>query len=359
MAIRPMASPGGTPIPEWVQYPGDEWGTLAPASAGLDSEAFGLWVEAQNPRYGEGFAGQRPETGGTVIVRGGYVVHTWGNVSYPYQSASLGKAFTRAALQLAIDRQLIRNVDDPVRDYWTGEGLLAPHKVLTHGHHRQLTFRHLSGMMGGFPVTNGFVWQRGKASGQYTSDVPDWASWSGDPDHDNYAHIEPGAERCYSSGGYWRLSQALTAVWKRDLKEVLDAELLGSIGIPPERWDWRSGESVRNEVDFYPEMPGYGGFVDPPYTVGGSAVRGGGGWVVMGARDLARVGLLIATRGEWRGRRLISAVDGNAGVGSNGVWGWGRVKAKDGYFAYAKVAMHLGVPTPEEMAGWVAGPIQS
>ena len=50
-----------------------------------------------------------------------------------------------------------------------------------------------------------------------------WAKYTGDPDHDNYAHVTPGRTSRYSSGGYWRLSQALTAVWGEDLKQVQKA----------------------------------------------------------------------------------------------------------------------------------------
>ncbi len=67
--------------------------------------------------------------------------------------------------------------------------------------------------------------------------------------------------RTYSSGGSWRLAQSLTAVWKTDIKQVLDDRIMGQIGIPPARW-----------------------------------------------------GPLVATGGEWKGKRLISRVQGHGGV---------------------------------------------
>ena len=108
-------------------------------------------------------------------------------------------------------------------------------------------------------------------------------------------HVTPGSKSRYSSGGYWRLSQALTAIWKKDLKDVLDERIMSTIGIPANRWDWLTGEQVRNDIDFYPDMPGYGKYLDAPYRIDGMLVRGGPGWVVMRAEDFARVGLLIAT----------------------------------------------------------------
>ena len=348
-AADPSASLGD--VPEWVHYPGETWETLTPGAAGLDEAKFSAWVDSRKPRFGKAYGGQQPEHGGVVIARGGYLLRTWGDPDFRYQSASLAKTFTRMALQLAVDEGLIGSVDDPVIHYWTGEGHLASHKVLDRGHHRTLTFRHLQDMRGGFPVTNGYFWRTGR-------DVPNWADRTKDPSHDNYAHVEPGTRRIYSSGGYWRLSQALTFIWGQDLKTVLDERIMGRVGIPSDRWDWLTGETVRHDVDFYPDMPGYGDFLDPPYTFEGSPVRGGGGWAVMSASDFARLGLLVATRGIWKGERLISKLGGNVGVAANTLQGWGAVDGSPGYFSFGKVATGFDDPTPEEMASWVVGPVE-
>ena len=120
----------------------------------------------------------------------------------------------------------------------------------------------------------------------------------------------------YSSGGYWRLGQALTALWNRDLKQVLDERLFGPLGIPADRWDWTPGKVFHDTRDFYPEIPGYGEYVDPPYEIAGHVVRGAPGWIVMSSEDLARFGLLIATGGVWKGKRLVGAewLRGHAGL---------------------------------------------
>ena len=338
--------------PEWVVFPGEQWETMTPEEAGLDGQKFKEWVGSQNPIFGKAAGGQEPERGGVVITRGGYVIHTWGDANYAYQSASLGKTFTRMLLQLAIDQGLIGSVIDLVGDYWTGEGELEPHKVLNKGFHRTLTFKHLREMVGGFPVSNGHFWSK-------NHQVPTWAKYSGNPAYDNYAHVEPGAEVLYSSGGYWRLSQILTFVWKRDLKQVLDDEIMSKIGIPSYKWRWLSGEEVKKDDEFYSLMPGYGDYLDPPYRIGGIVVRGGPGWVVMSSNDLARVGLLIATGGIWEGEKLINEIGGNSGVQENTVMGWGRLKkwgflrSKDGYFSFGKVATDFEDPVPETMVQWI------
>ena len=104
--------------------------------------------------------------------------------------------------------------------------------------------------------------------------IPPWATTTKDPLYDNYAHGEPGRVTHYSSGGYWRLGQALTALWDQDLKQVLQDELFLHLGIPVDRWDWLPGKVVHDTRDFYPAFPGYGEYVDPPYEINGHVVRG-------------------------------------------------------------------------------------
>ena len=140
---------------------------------------------------------------------------------------------------------------------------------------------------------------------EVTPGVPDWVKWTGDPFYDLYAHAEPGTVGLYSSAGFWRLSQALTAVWGRDLKDVLDERLFGKIGIPPDRWDWLPGGYVKDQKYFYPDIPDSYTYLDPPYEIDGNTVRSGPGWVVISASDLARFGHLNATLGNWKGEQIV------------------------------------------------------
>lgn len=305
-------------VPEWVVYPGDVWRTASPQEAGFDADEWNQWFSRQMPR-GASVAGERHpgEEWGAVLVRGGYIVETWGDPNYRYNSASVGKCFTRLCLQVAIDKGLVADADDLVQEYWVGEDQLNhPDKYLDRGYHASLTFRHLLTMTGGFPVSNGFEWRNGGH--------PGWANpHGGDPDRANYAQREPGAGSHYSSGGFWRCAQALTGILGRELKGVLDEALFSRMGIAADRWDWLTGRYVRETTDFYPDWPGYGGFVDPPYEIGSNRVQGGGGWVTMCATDLARVGLLLATGGIWKDERLIGASEFvNKGQGGR-VRGWG------------------------------------
>jgi CubicO group peptidase (beta-lactamase class C family) len=322
-------SPKEVGVPDWVVYPERDWQTITPEEGGLDVEKWNAWVARQKPTGNDSW-GQNPKRDfGVVVTRGGYLLKVFGNAECKVQCASVGKAFTSFAFQLAVDEGLVKSADDPIRNYWTGEGQLdADHKRMDRDVHQSLTFFHLHAMRGGFPISNGWYWSK-------KQDVPDWARWTGDPTADNYAHVEPGRENRYSSGGRWRLSQALTAVWKRELKDVLDEKLFGHMGIRPDDWQWATGRELHDNRDWYPGMPGYGLFCDPPYAINGCRVQGGGGWVSMSANDLARVGLLVASRGTWKGRRLIRdtpLVRGHGGGNSSLMDGW-----SDTMFAWGQV----------------------
>ena len=318
-------------LPEWITYPECEWTEITIEEAGID-------VNAWRDLIGQMDVGRFQESDdviginkswGTVFTRGGYLVHSWGDGDFRAQTASMGKAFTWAVLGLAVERGLV-DPDGLIWKTWTGEGQLShPHKYMDQGHHRSLSWDLLGRKKGnvhwgGFPVTNGYYWrQQHTAKTIPEGSVPGWANWTGDPFFDNYSHSEPSTNGVYSSGAQWRLSQALTVAWNKDIKTVLDDELFGDIGIEPGNWKWTPGLELYQNKDWYPHMPGYGDFLDPPYVINGHVVRGGPGWVVMSAKDLARFGHLVATGGIWKGRRLIGHqwLIGHGGGNGSGVAG--------------------------------------
>ncbi len=344
-------------IPDWVIYPGEDWVTITPAEAGLDVEKFNRFL-AERDIKGAAFGGENHEGNkwGVALTRGGYLVHTWGDRNYRFQTASLGKAFMWALFGLAVEDGMAQP-DDPIHRTWTGEGQLShPHKCLDQGYHRNLTWRHLLGSKedgkhyGGFPLELGSDWRKGRTgfSSQEEADrrIPEWAKWTGDPFYDNYAHIEPGTAGHYSSGGYWRLGQAMTALWNRDLKQVLDERLFSKLGIPADRWDWLTGKAVQGQKYFYPDIPDSYTYLDPPYEINGHVVRSGPGWVVMSASDIARFGHLVATRGSWKGEPLLDPqwVRGHGGGNGCGVSGESKY-----YTAMGQVTAQ-GVNHPHSLA---------
>ena len=309
-------------VPAWVTFPGKTWTKISPEEAGFDVPKLDEAIKKANIKPGT-WGGVEPNEHrwGAVLTRGGYMVRTWGDPAYKYQSASLGKCITRALLGISVARGVIK-LDDPINKTWTGRGELShEHKYLDVGHHARLTWRHLIDHQGGFILESGYHWRTGEGmtimpGTVFKVEPPKWVKWTKDPVFDNYAHTEPGTISQYSSGGYWRLAQALTAAWDRDLKEVIDEELFRHMDIPADRWEWTPGKTVHDTRDWYPAYPGYGEYVDPPYTIKGHTVRGAPGWVVMSSEDLARFGLLVATRGVWKGKQLVPSqwLQGHAGL---------------------------------------------
>ena len=256
------------------RFPGKEWETKRPSEVGFDEEALLRIL----PRVG---------IGGTII-RHGYVVATWGNQRTAVQTASMGKTFNATCLGLAVDAGLVE-LDDLVRKTWTGEGELShPYKYLNEGHHRKITWRHFANMVSGFPDID-----LSRSDGEM-----------GDSTY-NYAQRAPGGEYIYSDGGMWRFAQALTALWGKDLKDVLDEKIFRHLQVPAKRWGWMPARAIQENL-MYPFWPGYGRYLDPPWEIDGHAVRAGPGWVVINSADAARFGYLFLRNGRWRDQQLIS-----------------------------------------------------
>ncbi len=256
-------------------YPDAEWPRRKPSEVGIDERA----LEKLLPRLGIG----------GVIIRHGYLVASWGSPEVAVQTASMGKSFTSTVLGLAVDAGKVK-LDDPVRLTWTGHGELShPHKYLDFGFHRDMTWRHLANMMAGFQNIDLFSSNAGEMGDVY---------W-------NYAKWQPGKVFEYADGAMWRFTQALTKLWGKDIKQVVDEKIFSHLGVPADRWDWVPGRVVQ-ETTLYPTWPGYGRYLDPPWEIDGHVVRAGPGWVVISAEDAARFGYLFLNKGRWKGKQLIS-----------------------------------------------------
>lgn len=322
---------GPAETPTWVVYPEDDWTWLDAERAGLHRDR---WAEYISTKASPGGCGGDVHTDGrwgTCVQRGGYMLHCWGDGDYVFNSTSVGKAFNGFALQLAIDRRLVTG-DERACDVW-------PECPSDCG--KDSTLKNLFLMKGGFSTSNGFL------------------------DGCDNTVCEGG----YSSGGQWRLNQALTYILDENLKDFLDRELFRPIGIRPESWYWLSGRDVYANLPppnaapeqkvLYPDYTAddrwYGCFVDPPYVVRGHVVVGGGGWVGMSPKDLARIGLLLASNGHWDGRQLISKtelVSGHEGCGGSDL----QARGGDNMFAWGRVAT-VGVEFPDDSL--ILGPIKA
>ena len=255
-------------------FPGKAWERKPPAELGFDPSALQRLI----PTYGIG----------GVIIRHGYLAASWGNPEVALQTASMGKAFTGTVLGLAITDQKVK-LDDLVWKTWTGKDELAhPFQYMDFGLNAEITWRHMTTMTAGFPDEEVFVTNGEQGDNR----------WS-------YPRRHPGTRFEYSDAGMWRFAQALTKLWHRDIKEVLQDRIFSNIGVNSDRWEWLPGRVVR-ENELYPDIQGYGGYLDPPYEIDGQVVRGGPGWIVINSTDLARFGYLMLRQGRWNGKQLIS-----------------------------------------------------
>ena len=206
-------------------FPKEEWLRKSPEEVGFDPKKWYAWKDSMvlegNPSWG-----QNPDLKfGFVVTKSGYLVAEFGDPNLvAIQSASVGKAFTGLVIQLLLDLGKLKSADDPIYHYWTGEGELSnDFKYMNTGNHQSISFKDLDKMRGGFPISNGWQWSN-------CEKVPKWATCSGDPSNDNFAHRRPGRKH-YSSGGRWRLHQALTKVMGTNMKDFLDEQLFSKIGI--------------------------------------------------------------------------------------------------------------------------------
>ncbi len=296
--------------------PGAEWERRSPASLGVDSVklaeaiAFAVQNEARAPRdmeashyrgfgrepFGQGIGPFKPrgEPSG-VILRGGYVIASWGEPDRVDMTHSVTKSFLSATVGLAVDRGLIRSVDEPV---WRSQAptyalrLEAPSEPGTRlgvpmfldpwgtPHNRTITWDHLLRQTSDW---EGTLWGKPEWADRPALDASTWAT---------RARIPAGTAYEYNDVRVNVLALAATNVWRRPLPEVLDELVMTPIGAS-RTWRWY-------------------GYDNAWITVDGRAVQvvsGGGHWgggMFINAWDMARFGLLTQRRGMWGAQRILS-----------------------------------------------------
>jgi CubicO group peptidase (beta-lactamase class C family) len=305
-------------VPANAYYPdaGPAWQKRSPRAAGLDSArlaaaiAFAIESESRTPRdlelahyqsfgrepFGDAvgvFAPRGESTG--LIVRGGYIVAEWGDPDRVDMTFSVSKSFLSTTVGLAVDRGLIRSVNDTVARYIgpivslhpprTGLGADRPMRgemldPFAGPHNSRITWDHLLRQVSDW---DGVLWGK-----------PEWADR---PDRDAATWLDrprkdPGTTYEYNDTRVNVLALAATNVWRRPLPEVLREHVMDPIGASP-TWRWMGYHSSRILLD--------GREVE--------VVSGGGHWgggMFISARDQARFGLLTLRRGQWKGKQLLS-----------------------------------------------------
>ena len=214
-----------------------------------------------------------------LVLRNGRIVAEWGDTTRPDMSFSIAKSYLAVLAGIAVEDGLIKDVNEPVR-------LSVDSPFFADSHNGRITWLHL-------------LQQSSEWSGQLfgkSDQVDHFRQIGAGADNSRKGQRrdlqQPGSIYEYNDVRVNLLSYCLMLLFGRPLPDVLRERVMDPIGASGE-WEWL-------------------GYSNSWVDIGGArlqSVPGGshwGGGLFMGARDHARFGLLIAGRGVWAGRRLLS-----------------------------------------------------
>lgn len=310
----PAMAQRATPAP---YAPGAVWERRDPAQAGLDAAKLAEAVqfakerESRAPRdleeahyqtFGrEPFGGAvgpfKPRGDATgVIVKGGYIVASWGEPDRVDMTFSVTKSFVSTVVGLAVDRGLIRSIDDTVHPYMApvlhasmpalgpegGRGRFdarTPIALFDTPHNRRITWRNLLQQASDW---EGTLWGKPEWADRPAQQPSTW--WTRE-------RVAPGTVHEYNDTRVNVLALAALNVWRRPLPEVLRELVMDPIGASP-TWRWYGYDNSWIVLD--------GRMIQ--------SVSGGGHWgggMFISALDQARFGLLTCRGGKWGARQII------------------------------------------------------
>lgn len=221
--------------------------------------------------------GKTKDRGGPagLIVKDGYIVAEWGDINRVDMTFSVAKSYLSTVAGLALDRNLIHDIDDKVYEYvWDGtfDGI----------HNQKITWNHL--------LTQSSDWS-GQQFGLY-----DWADRppreGGVDDWRARELHEPGTHYKYNDVRVNVLAYSLLQVWRKSLPRVLKEEIMDPIGAST-TWRWLGYHNSYVNVDGLQVQ-----------SVSGGGHFGGG--IFINTLDHARFGMLFLRNGKWKDQQLIS-----------------------------------------------------
>jgi len=269
--------------------PAGQWQRKSPAELGLDAGKLQQAIEyAQAHGSAWDFEKDQVRTFGTplgplpkqlaatngIVLRHGYIAAEFGDTKAADPVYSVAKSFLSTVASLAVERGLIKDVNDPVAKYIHDGGYESPHNArVTWKNHLQQESE-----------WEGVMW--GKNANFIGVEE------FGAQKHEPRAIHEPGAFYEYNDVRINRFSLSLLRVFGRGLPEVLKTGIMDPIGASQD-WKWVPYNNSTVEIE--------GRKVG---SVSGGTRWGGGLWI--DSEDLARFGLLILNHGKWNGRQLVS-----------------------------------------------------
>ncbi len=297
-------------------YPGTVWQHRTPAEAGIsasllkDAIDFAVAGETSAPRdlklnhyltfgrepfgYAIGPIKDRGEPTG-IIVHKGYVVAEWGDPLRVDMAHSVTKSFLSSVVGIAVDRGMIRSINDTVREYVppiqvyasvpTGNksdslgtaDFLYPFET---AHNRTITWDHLLRQTSDW---EGTLWGK-----------PDWADRPSDKPGEwtTRQRDKPGTTYQYNDTRVNVLALAALSVWRRPLPQVLKENVMDPIDAS-NTWRWYGYENSWIVLD----------------GIAVQSTTGGGHWgggMFIHAYDMARFGYLTLRQGKWKDRQILS-----------------------------------------------------
>ena len=278
---------------------GQPWPHVPPAEAGFDpaaiaaATAFALAHETPWPRdlrahLESGFFEAPPDNtilgpirprGGPngLLLHGGRIVASWGDTRQADYTFSVAKSYLSLCAGLAFDDGLIADLDEPVGATVHDGGFDGPHNAA-------ITWRHM--------LTNTSEWEGTLFGKSDTIDRNRNLATEGSGKRGARALQPPGTTWEYNDVRVNRLGLAVLRRHTSALPDILAERIMRPIGASNE-WSWRGYSTSMVEIA--------GKQVE---SVAGGTHWGGG--MCIHAEDQARVGLLMAARGAWNGRQLVS-----------------------------------------------------
>ena len=298
LAALAVASGAAVLDAQTVYFPAPaQWERRMPAQAGFDAAALNDAIQFANANENPTFRDLRlyqATTYGTrepfdtpigpttvrgpvsgVIIRNGYLVAEWGEPARVDMTFSVTKTFLTTVVGLAVQKGLIKDVNDRARGY------MPPDVDLFEAPKNQpITWDHLLRQTSDW---QGTLWGK-----------PDWADRPvGEPAQwPNRQLYEPGTHYKYNDVRINLLALAALQVLRRPLPDVLREEIMEPIGASS-TWRWHGYENSYIELDGKRMQ----------------SVAGGGHWgggMHINAHDMARFGYLFLRNGKWKDRQLVS-----------------------------------------------------
>ncbi|WP_299337488.1 serine hydrolase [uncultured Psychroserpens sp.] len=210
-----------------------------------------------------------------MILKDGYLIAKWGDIKRVDMTFSVTKSFLSTVTGLAVDRSLIKNETDQVKDYvWDG--------TFDGQHNSKITWQHL--------LQQNSDWSGELWGGKDWADRP--PREGGLDDWKNRDFKEPGTVMEYNDVRVNVLAYALLQVWRKPLPQVLKEEVMDKIGAST-TWRWFGYDNAWTVID---------GVKMKSVTGGGHSGAG----LFISTEDMARFGLLFLNDGKWKGEQIIS-----------------------------------------------------